>query len=747
MVIMKKYFTLFITIILLASCHSKHQTYHIGVSQCSSGAWRDKMNNEMLAAQHLYDNEASITIANCYDDPTLQVKQIDSLIDEKVDLIIVAPYESTKLSASLAKAKAQGIPVVLFDRKSNSDDYTSFISGDNVEAGVKLANYAMSLIQDGNVNSSGRKPIVWEMTGPLNISPAHDRHTGFSRVMKHQSLATYFSTESDWTPENCYSQMKDFLKQGKQVDIVFCHSDICAAGAFKAAKELGMEKSIRFLGVDGIPGKDGGLQQVKDGILAGTYIYPTHGEEVVRLALDILEGKQVEKNINIESFVVTPQNVNDVILSTNQLMKQNDYLVTIQNKLENYLGLYNLQRNVIIIAAIAIFLLLLALIFIWKAVKAIKRSNGKYREMNEKMKQLNEEQTLFYTNASHQLKTPLTLVTGPLKTLSEKSTVKGENRALLEILNRNVAKLDHLVSDVINFRKEVDAAIADETAQMASADIASKRDDVKEGHKDMLLKSDSDELSTVLVVDDNDDMRKYLRTILTSYYYVIEASDGESGLRLARESVPDLIVSDVMMPVMDGLQFCKAIKEDSITSHIPVILLTARSTEAQQIEGFEHGADAYIVKPFNAQFLFARINNLLQSRIKLRSLFKNNEANKDLIDSEEPAVQMSTPDSRFMEQLKEAIDKRMEDAHLKMDDLGEELGMSRVQLYRKVKALTGLSPVELLRKMRLQKAYSLLLNSDKTISEIAYEVGFGTPSYFSSCFKKQFDKYPTDLRR
>ena len=233
-------------------------------------------------------------------------------------------------------------------------------------------------------------------------------------------------------------------------------------------------------------------------------------------------------------------------------------------------------------------------------------------------------------------------------------------------------------------------------------------------------------------------MRQYLRTILADKYYVVEAADGESGLRLARESVPDIIVSDVMMPVMDGLQFCRKIKDDNITSHIPVILLTARSTEHQQVEGLDSGADAYMTKPFSAELLLARISNLLISRQKLRHLFDGRE--------KEEETTLSTPDRNFMTSLKKAIDSRMADSNLKMDDLGAAMGMSRVQLYRKVKALTGLSPVELLREVRLQRAHKLLQTTDLTVAQVAYEVGFATPGYFSSCFKKQFGKYPTDVK-
>jgi AraC-like DNA-binding protein len=189
---------------------------------------------------------------------------------------------------------------------------------------------------------------------------------------------------------------------------------------------------------------------------------------------------------------------------------------------------------------------------------------------------------------------------------------------------------------------------------------------------------------------------------------------------------------------MDGLQFCRRLKEDNITSHIPVILLTARSAESQQVEGYEHGADAYLIKPFSAPLLVARIYNLLKNRQTLRHLADARQ--------EEQQPLLSTQDKLFADALKQAFQRNLPNPDLKMDDLGDELGMSRVQLYRKVKALTGTSPVELLREMRLQRGYTLITTTTKSISEIAYEVGFHTPSYFSNCFKKQFGQYPTELR-
>lgn len=197
-----------------------------------------------------------------------------------------------------------------------------------------------------------------------------------------------------------------------------------------------------------------------------------------------------------------------------------------------------------------------------------------------------------------------------------------------------------------------------------------------------------------------------------------------------------------MMPVMDGLTFCARLKANEATSHIPVILLTARSSEQQHIEGLETGADAYMTKPFSADLLLANIASLLRNRQKLRQLYASGREE----DREAASEQMTTPDRSFLDAFMATLDKHMSNTRLKVEDIGDELGLSRVQVYRKVKALTGKSPVEIMREVRLKKAYSLLRHTDKTVAEIAGEVGFATPGYFSSCFKKQYDKYPTDLR-
>ena len=727
------------TLTLATSCTTNYK-YKIGVSQCVGGRWRDKANIEMLSAQHLYDTDVKVIIKDADNSNERQCQQIDSLVDEGVDLLVVSPNDYHALNGSLQRARNKNIPIVFYDRTTALNDYTAYIGGDNVEAGRKMAEYAAMLCRD-SVKTEGRQPIVLEMTGPLEISPAAQRHKGFSEAISRYSDIDYHHVPSKWSYDDCKRIMQEWLKEGKTVDVVFCHSDLAAIGAYEAAKKFHKERDIHFIGIDGLPGE--GIDAVQKGQLSASYIYPTHGEEVIALALRILEGKTFERVNNMKSFVVTPQNVADISLSSNSLMKQNQYLATIQSKLETYLGFYHIQRSLLIVAFLVILLLAVAVATTWRAVKVTRRANRRMRE-------LNDEQTRFFTNASHQLRTPLTLIAGPINQLAEG---KGDKQQLIDIIQRNVGQLQRLISDVLLFRRE-NRATVDDTTATTNEQLTASRKSVQDCRHDILVNNNADELATVLIVDDNADMRTYLRTLLLDRYYVIEAADGQSGLKLAVESVPDIVVSDVMMPVMDGLTFCTRLKQHEATSHIPVLLLTARSSEQQYIEGLQTGADMYMTKPFSAELLLANIASLLANRQKLRQLFKTQNSSSELptilaLASGKSRAQHSTsisPDRRFLDTFLKAMDKHMSNTNLKIEVIGDEIGLSRVQLYRKVKALTGMTPIEILRETRLKRAMQLLKTTDKTVSEIANEVGFATPGYFSSCFKKQYDKYPTDVR-
>ena len=710
--------------LLLTACSSGPH-YRITVLQCSVGNWRYKLNNELLAAQHLYDQDVEVEILNCHDQSDVQVRQIDSLLNEDVDLLVVAPNEYAEVAPALRRAKERGKPVILFDRKADTDDYTAFIGGDNEDVGRLAANYAVRLVKEGGGNN------VLEITALQSTSPSRDRHKGFEETISQHPEVDYQCIFSDWAAHGTDTIVRQALQSDHRPDIIFCHSDFMARGASWAVKDAGMEGQVKIIGVDGLPGPGEGIEGVEQGWLAATCVYPTQGERIVKLALDILEGKPYERNNFLQSMVITPVNVGMVALYSSQLQRQSENLVTVQDRLEEYFGLYNVQSKIIWAAVAVIVLLIVAVLLTWRGVVQI-------RAAHRRQKAFNKEQKLFYTNASHQLKTPLTLIAGPVGQLLQRHAVKGDDLQLLEIAERNISQMENVLSDVLNFGKDTtQPAVDDSTAQGILQQQAAAI--VEKEHLGMLKQEDTEELSNILIVDDNADMRHYLRTLLASRFYVLEAPDGQSGLQLARESVPDIVISDVMMPVMDGLQFCQSLKQDFITSHIPVILLTARSTEAQQMEGYEHGADAYMTKPFSADLLISRIDNLLRSRQQLQELFKGGQ-----VDDKE--VKLTTQDKLFMDHLRDVVREKMANPKLKMDDLGDELGISRVQLYRKVKVLTGLSPVELLKEMRLERAKTLLNSTTKTVAEIAYEVGFTTPSYFTTCFKKQFGKLPMEFR-
>jgi len=690
---------------------------------------------EMLSAQHLYNNVVDVDIKNADNISERQVAQIDSFVNAGVDILVVAPNDYRSVAPAIVRARKHGIPVVLFDRKANTNDYTAYIGGDNIAAGRAMGNYALSLISGSR---QGQVGTILELTGGKASSPAIDRHRGFRSVMKGNKHVDYRFIDTDWTSEENYRTMKAYLKTHPAPDVVFCHSDLAALNARQAAKDLGVVDKIQFLGIDGLPGKGEGLECVANGILAGTYTYPTNGEQIVKLCLNILQKQPYKRDNIMQSVLVTPDNASLLLQAGKEMEQRSHDLLTLQDKIESLFGQYHTQRMLIIISAIAIVLLITALLLIYRLVVIMRR-------INRKEKLLNREQTLFYTNARHQLRTPLTLIAGPLSELAASKDLQEHDRTLVDILQRNVNQLSKIVYEVLNFRNDTPPAIDDSNAaKEMKKETASVAAD-KESARPEKQVTDNSGLPTVLVVDDNEDMRRYIRTLLTDKYYVTEAVDGENGLQVAHETIPDIIVSDVMMPVMDGLEFCRRIKADTMTSHIPVILLTARSTEEQQLEGLGSGADDYMTKPFSAQLLLARIDNLLKSRLKLRHLFDGKVKSEPEV--KEAEEKLSPLDRKFIDRLKAAMEKHLPESDVKVNDIGSDIGLSRVQLYRKLKAITGLSPAELLRQMRLQKAHDLIMHSDQPISAIAYDTGFSSPGYFSKCFRDEYGISPSDMRK
>lgn len=874
-----RFLLLFLPAMLLFGCKSGERKYIIGVSQCSEDIWRDKLNEELVMGTYQHDN-VTLEFASANDDDRLQTRQIDQFVDKGVDLLIVSPNQLHTVSAAIDRAYDKGIPVILFDRKTDSKKYTAFIGADNFEAGRAMGEYiARQLKGRGN---------VFELEGLPKSSPAIDRHRGFMAALKrYPDVKLVGRANAGWLMEKAEKVMDTALTRPAKIDYVFAQNDRMAMGARKAALRKGLG-SMRYTGIDALPSPNGGLENVRDGHLEASYIYPTRGDLVMQLAISILEGKPFRRDNYLTGALVTRDNARVLLLQNEEVVKQASRLTSLHGRVDAYLAQYKHQKIYMILFGVIIVLLLGLIVYTYRTI--VMKHRLEEETANAKLQ--------FFTGVSHELRTPLTLIAAPVEHLLEMGHLTDEQSTMLRMVQRNVNVLTQLVGEILDFRKvqngkmpmvlsdfdlsdymrqwlavfnasamkqkislrlEVPETLPvradlskvericynllsnamkytqtgghivfsakkhDETVEIVVSDdgIGIPKDEVKhvfsrffqasnasggtgiglalvKAYADMhhgkvavesgegkgasfiitlplkqkgevaaapqpyvpLIVEDTEDVSSlnvsrnideligsgedskpeVLIIDDNNDIRTYLRTILGSSYKVSEAADGKYGLELARRIVPDVIVSDVMMPVMDGFELCKLLKSEAATSHIPVILLTAHGLDSQRAEGYDSGADAYIAKPFSSRVLCSRVENLLKSRRHLHRLFANQA------DETEENGLSNEADKTFVSQLRKIIQDHLSDSELSVEKIGEEIGLSRVQLYRKVKALTGYSPVEMLRKARLARARHLLQTTERSISEVAYAVGFSTPSYFSKCYKEEFGIQPGQER-
>lgn len=734
---MRKY-TLYIIILLaiISSCSTGDKKYRIGVSQCSDDIWRDKQNTELKMAAYFHDN-VDLKFAAAYDSDERQIQQIDSLVNEGIDLLIVAPNQIATISPAIDRTFEKGIPVIVFERKTNSRKYTAYMGADNYEMGKLMGEYIATRLQG--------KGKLMEVMGLKGSSPSIERHNGFRDALKdYPQLEVIATLQGDWTEPTAYKQVKEWnLKYpDTNIDLVFGMNDRSAIGARKAFSET--QKSLPlFCGIDGLPGENGGIQQVRDSLLEASYIYPTHGDQLLQLALDILDGKSYTKETSLVSALVTRDNARVLQLESEEVTRLSKNVEQLHLTADSYLQQLASQR-LFTLFSFAFIILLLMLAFAFYLYNRQKK-----RILSERQK-LEREQLNFYTQVSHELRTPLTLIEGPLTQLTETEDLQNaskETTNMLAIVRRNT----HQLTQLINKMLEVQVGGIQEASNTKTDDSYVTKEISTESAPN-ILETNQPQDTSVLIVDDNNDIREYLRTILQEKYQVFEAEDGQKGLALAQEQVPDIIISDVMMPVMNGLEFCQNIKMNEITSHIPVILLTARALNSHQIEGYKSGADAYITKPFQPDLLLARIGNLLRNRHLLKDLWGTSsnapkKEDKTATTENTPLSSEGTRENAFISRFKKVVEERMTDSELSVETIGSELGLSRVQLYRKVKALTSSSPVDLLRKARLNKAQQLLQTTDLSVSEIAYQVGFTSPSYFTKCYKDEYGKVPGESRK
>lgn len=453
-------------IVLLTGCAQKPRKFVIGVSQCSEDVWRDKLNDELKMGEYLNDS-LIVKLASSNDDNVLQNKQVNQFIDEGVDLLIVSPNQLSAISKSVERAYDKGIPVILYDRKTNSDKYTAFIGCDNYTIGKSMGTFIAQQLQ-------GKGRIV-EISGLEGSSPALERHRGFMDAIKpYPGLQVVASEGGNWKEEGGIQAMKRILKQTQDFDYVFAHNDRLAWGAYVAARQMRVKRNYKYTGVDGMATEGGGLELVRDGIFEASYLYPTKGDEVIALAMKILKHQPYERDNYLSTSIITQANAALTLMEARDAERQMRNLKTLHKQVDQYLSDYNSQKVMLIGLGLFLFVCLAAaaLIFRGYMIKVrlneklaktngeLKRLNVELGEKNEELKRLNEEvlelthsRLVFFTNISHELRTPLTLIADPVEMLLEDTGIKGKSRELLKMVQRNALALQQLVSNILDFRK------------------------------------------------------------------------------------------------------------------------------------------------------------------------------------------------------------------------------------------------------------------------------------------------------
>jgi len=453
-------------IVLLTGCAQQPRKYVIGVSQCSEDTWRDKLNDELKMGEYLNDS-LIVKLASSNDDNVLQNKQVNQFIDEGVDLLIVSPNQLSAISKAVERAYDKGIPVILYDRKTNSDKYTAFIGCDNYTIGKSMGTFIAQQLQ-------GKGRIV-EIRGLEGSSPALERHRGFMDAIKpYPGLQVVASEGGNWKEEGGIQAMKRILKQTQDFDYVFAHNDCLAWGAYVAARQMRVKRNYKYTGVDGMATEGGGLELVRDGIFEASYLYPTKGDEVIALAMKILKHQPYERDNYLSTSIITQANAALTLMEARDAERQTHNLKTLHKQVNQYLSDYNSQKVMLIGLCLFLFVCLAAaaLIFRGYLIKVklnetlaktngeLKRLNVELGEKNGELKRLNEEvlelthsRLVFFTNISHELRTPLTLIADPVEMLLEDSGIKGKSRELLKMVQRNALALQQLVSNILDFRK------------------------------------------------------------------------------------------------------------------------------------------------------------------------------------------------------------------------------------------------------------------------------------------------------
>ncbi len=890
-------------------CHQGNNPYIIGVSQCSHDAWRETMNYEIFLEAAL-GGDITVEFISANNDSEKQIRDIENFLEKKVDLLIVSPNESRRLTPVISKVYDAGIPVILVDRKTDNEKYSAFVGGNNRQIGEMVAGYISG-------RTSSREDVnVFLVRGLWGSSADRERYEGFvSSLPDNVHIAG--ETYANFVYEFSYSNILNLLANGtmpEDVDVVYAFNDMMAIGVHDAYEEYDPELEKPFIvGVDALPTA---MQTISDGIIDASFTYPTGGSKIVDIARRILNGEQIEKETLLSSVAVDSNNVRIMQMQLRQMLEQQEKLDNLNTVLQQSTDKYRQQQKITYLLAFMVLIAIVLIVFLYLFNSQKKNLNSKLVEQNNLVKQHMEDlanqknqlvemshrleettqaKLVFFTNISHEFKTPLSLISGPVNDILSTADLDKETKTMLEIVHRNTSKLERLIVELLDFRSyengkmvmnpqmgDMNAflknivSIFDDAIKRRGITFSYTQDGsdfnvpfdpkktekvftnlmsnafnhvnkrgiikvsirtvgndveisvfnsgsyvpvgerekifqrfysldteqkgtgiglalvmaimdacggsisveseegvgttfiarfprsaeynteyvvdpdyvpefarqkyftmVEEDDDDIIVSNADVNKPVVLVIEDNIDMRSYLKSILQTDYCVILAPDGEEGIAKAAKYNPALVISDIMMPKKDGFEVCRELRSSKQTENTPVILLTACAFEDQQACGYESGADAYIQKPFSVKTLKVRIAKLLEKSRQVKAAI-----------SGEWLIGF-TPDSsnnkamELIAKIRSYVEENI-DEEISVDALSLYLGMSKSKLYRELKGITEYSPIDLANMIKLKKAIDLVIYQQYSISQAAFNSGFTSPSYFSRTFQKYYHEKPSE---
>lgn len=895
-------------LIICIGC-KENKVYRIGVSQCSQDDWRTKMNDE-IEREAMLNDDVEVEIRSADDNSARQIEDIRYFVDNGFDLIAIAPNEAETLTPIIKEVYKKGIPVIIFDRDIIGDTYTARIGADNEDIGRSAARYAL------NLTGSGAGAI--EICGLSGSTPAEGCHKGFVSEFAASGGRILASAPANWNGDMAMTVADSLLSLHPEADLIYAHNDRMAIGAFQAAHRRGLD-SIKIIGIDAAP--DIGIRAVADGLIDATFLYPTEGHRLIQTAKAILKGEPYQRDAVMPASSAVDRTNADILLLQNETLKQETNKMRIlKSRIDDYWAKHSAQ-TLLFYASIAIIALLLAVVFLsirayWQSTRhrrelvaknqLLEQERDRQERLNKQLEEATHSKLMFFTNVSHDLRTPLTLIAEPVAQLSGADNLTQQQQALMAIADKNVHILMRLINQILDFRKyqnekltlnlaetdfgtavrewiqsfyalarkrniklalqspatsepletiaidqekierllfnllsnafkhtpdngsitvsytidtqrlifsvadtgqgispddlgnifdrffqadkvhprgsgiglslskafvelhggeitvdstlgrgsvftvtlpvrHVDTKAAAAATEIDSMEVSQVNDDIE-----MPLSNDPGK-PLLLIIDDNRDIQQLVGQLMNDQYNIITATDGQSGLAKAAKHVPDIIICDIMMPVMDGMECCRRLKNEVTTSHIPVLMLTACSMDEQRADGYDSGADGYLSKPFSAKVLRSQCASLIANRRRIKDLWSGPLA---LNPTPRPSVTPITEvqevrgdlDNEFYTRFAGLFMSEMGNSELSVEVMASKMGLERSQFYRKIKAITNYAPVELMRLMRLQRARTLIITTEKNISEIAYDCGFSTPAYFTKCYREAFGVSPTQAR-